>query len=95
MSRFGPVAIPTLGAKEYTYVCKKFHQNISIFTQVIACTDGRTDGRTDSQLDFNSSRHPDHLYMYIYIQYITLYLSRLVLGDTDSRSVIFGTHSIN
>ena len=59
----------------------KFHKDISIFTQVRACTDGRTDGRTDSLLDFNSSLHPDHLY----IIYITLYLTRLVLGDTNNR----------
>ena len=29
------------------------------FTQVTACTDGRT----DTHPDFNSSRHPNHLYM--------------------------------
>ena len=41
-----------------------FHKDTSIFTQVTACTDGRT----DSHPDFNSSCHPDYLYtIYIYI----------------------------
>ena len=39
----------------------KFHKDISIYTQVTACTDGQTDGRTDSHPDFNSSLNPDHL----------------------------------
>ena len=39
-------------------MCTKFHKDISIFTQVTACIDGRT----DSHPDFNSSLHRDHLY---------------------------------
>ena len=49
------------------------HKDISIFTQVTACTDGRTD------------RLPVFI-LIIYI-YITLYLTRLVLGDTNNRQV--------
>ncbi len=45
-------------------MCTKFHKDISIFTQVTACTDGRMDGRTDSYPDFNLSLHPNHLYIY-------------------------------
>ena len=41
-------------------MCTKFHKDISIFTQVTACTDGRT----DSHPDFNSFLHPDHLYIH-------------------------------
>ena len=43
--------------------CTKFHKMISIFIQVTACTDGQT----DSHPDFNSFRHPDHLYIYNFI----------------------------
>ena len=39
----------------------KFHKDISIFTQVTACTDGRTDRQSPN---FNSSLHPDHLYIH-------------------------------
>ena len=51
-------------------MCTRFHKDIPIFTQVTACTDGRT----DSHPDFNSSLNPDHLYI--------LYI---VLGDTNKR----------
>ena len=48
-----------------TNLCTKFQQDILIFIQVTACTDGRTDGQTDRHRDFNSSRHPDHIFIHI------------------------------
>ena len=54
------------------------YDDILIFTQFIACKDRRTGGRTDSHPDFNSPHH--RLIIYIYI---TLYLSRLVLGEQN------------
>ena len=48
---------PFYGIKKHVY---QVHKDISIFIQVTACTDGRT----DSHPDFNSSFHPDHLYIY-------------------------------
>ena len=52
---------PSHGTKKHVY---QFHKDISIFTQVRACTVGQTDGRTDRHPDFNSSLHSDHLYIY-------------------------------
>lgn len=49
----------------------KFHQDISIFTQVIACTGGQTVNRAVIR---NSTR----LVILINLMFITLYLSRLV-----------------
>ena len=43
-----------------SYMCTKFQQDISNFTEVTACTDERTDGQTDSHSEFNSSHHPNH-----------------------------------
>ena len=56
----------------------KFYKDISIFTQVRACTDGRTDGQTVTRI---STR----LFIMIIYIYIILYLTRLVLGDTNNR----------
>ena len=56
---------PSNGIKKHMY---QINKDISVFTQARACRDGRmdgrTDGRTDSHPDFNSSLHPDHLYIY-------------------------------
>ena len=69
---------PYFFAKEHVYqVSSRYLNFYSSQSQ-----HGRTDGRTDSHPDFNSSLHPDHLYIYI-----ILYLSRLVRCDTNNRQV--------
>ena len=55
----------------------KSHHDILGFSRV----HGRKDGQTDSHPDFNSFWH------YLYIYHVTLYLSRLVLGEAYNRSV--------
>ena len=62
----------------------KFHKDISIFTQVRACTGGRT----DSYPDFNSSLHPDHLYLNIYKSRVTMFaLNGLLNHLTDYNKI--------
>ncbi len=61
---------PSHGTKKHVYQVS----DISIFTQVTACTDGQTVTRISTCL----------FILIIYI-YITLYLTRLVLGDKNNR----------